>query len=446
MYAICFLTIAMVGVDVGWQLVENGDLEYIIQIDPQQARSLKAGDVIEVGVRPQLRHVRRYRIVVGSGSLPRQSGEASAESNLVENQSRRATAPLENLGPSIVVPPGRSDPPEKENSSDWTAVDESGVRSPSTGNATIPTVPIDANPLSSTAEVAANPKSVGDLAEPPASLPTTPSRGEEKDASRREPRYGNLESSPPHENMQNSENITRYRYGDSVPIDPPGNLAEDPTKTPAGSARNEDAFSQAQQAAPYQIPLPPPPEVALSTDLETNDAKSSPDIAALGSDRMRSKETPRATPLPVTPAPGNHLGVVPATSQLESKANDPKETIPTADRLSATTSQDPAFPSEPSIANQASSQHELPLPVQTDQQKPWLPFTLTLCALFASLGGNLYLGWITWDIRNRFREIVGRRAGVDPEQPTPLRASTEPPLKAKSPPLQAKSPPLQAKS
>jgi hypothetical protein len=130
---------------------------------------------------------------------------------------------------------------------------------------------------------------------------------------------------------------------------------------------------------------------------------------------------------------------VPATSQLESKANDPKETILTADRLSATTSQDPAFPSEPSIANQASSQHELPLPVQTDQQKPWLPFTLTLCALFASLGGNLYLGWITWDIRNRFREIVGRRAGVDPEQPTPLRASTEPLLQAKSPPLQAKS-------
>ena len=322
-------------------------------------------------------------------------------------------------------------------------MDESGVRSSSTGNATIPTVPIDANLLSGTAEVAANPMSDGDLAEPPASLPTTPARGEEKDASRREPRYGNLESSPPHENLQNSENITRYRYGDSVPIDPPGHRAEDPTKNPAGSARNEDPFSQTQQAAPYQIPLPPPPEVASSSTLESNDAKSSPDTAApdtaaLDSDRMRSKETPRAAPLPVTPAPGNHLGVVPATSQIEQKENDPKETIPTADRLSATSSQDPAFPSEPSIANQVSSQHERPLPVQMDQQKPWLPFTLTLCALFASLGGNLYLGWISWDIRNRFREIVGRRAGAAPEQPSPLRASTESLLQAKSSPLQAK--------
>ncbi len=33
-------------------------------------------------------------------------------------------------------------------------------------------------------------------------------------------------------------------------------------------------------------------------------------------------------------------------------------------------------------------------------EKPWLPLTLTLLGLFASLGGNLYLGWIAWDARH----------------------------------------------
>jgi len=35
--------------------------------------------------------------------------------------------------------------------------------------------------------------------------------------------------------------------------------------------------------------------------------------------------------------------------------------------------------------------------------KPWLPFTLTLFGLFASLGANAYLGWISWGLRRRRR-------------------------------------------
>ncbi len=35
--------------------------------------------------------------------------------------------------------------------------------------------------------------------------------------------------------------------------------------------------------------------------------------------------------------------------------------------------------------------------------KPWLPFTLTVMGLFASLGANVYLGWISWGLRRRCR-------------------------------------------
>jgi hypothetical protein len=33
---------------------------------------------------------------------------------------------------------------------------------------------------------------------------------------------------------------------------------------------------------------------------------------------------------------------------------------------------------------------------------PWLPLTFTLLGLFASLGANIYLGWIAWDSRQRY--------------------------------------------
>ncbi len=34
---------------------------------------------------------------------------------------------------------------------------------------------------------------------------------------------------------------------------------------------------------------------------------------------------------------------------------------------------------------------------------PWLPLTCTLFGLFASLGANVFLGWIAWDARQRLR-------------------------------------------
>jgi hypothetical protein len=48
-------------------------------------------------------------------------------------------------------------------------------------------------------------------------------------------------------------------------------------------------------------------------------------------------------------------------------------------------------------------------PVSKEPAKPWLPFTVTAVALVFSLGGNLYLGWITWETRQRFRALLRRR-------------------------------------
>jgi hypothetical protein len=34
-------------------------------------------------------------------------------------------------------------------------------------------------------------------------------------------------------------------------------------------------------------------------------------------------------------------------------------------------------------------------------EKPWVPLTVTLLGLFASISANVFLGWIAWDFRQR---------------------------------------------
>jgi len=44
--------------------------------------------------------------------------------------------------------------------------------------------------------------------------------------------------------------------------------------------------------------------------------------------------------------------------------------------------------------------------------RPWTPLTLSLLALFASLGGNAYLFWVARDARNRYRVLVEQTDGA----------------------------------
>ena len=39
-------------------------------------------------------------------------------------------------------------------------------------------------------------------------------------------------------------------------------------------------------------------------------------------------------------------------------------------------------------------------------EKPWWPLTLAMLALFASMGGNLYMGWIAVDVYRRYLEMT----------------------------------------
>ncbi|MBS0209725.1 MAG: hypothetical protein JSS27_12315 [Planctomycetes bacterium] len=61
---------------------------------------------------------------------------------------------------------------------------------------------------------------------------------------------------------------------------------------------------------------------------------------------------------------------------------------------------EPPSPSELKITHTAAK-------ATTDEPRPWLPLMVALIALFASLGANIYLGWITRDLHARYRRLTG---------------------------------------
>ncbi len=67
--AICVVMMA-VGIDVGWEPLPGGGVEYIIQIEPEMLDTLRDGEDLGSDI-PSGLDVRSYRIVVGTGKLPR---------------------------------------------------------------------------------------------------------------------------------------------------------------------------------------------------------------------------------------------------------------------------------------------------------------------------------------------------------------------------------------
>ena len=72
MYAqmVC-MAMAALGVDVGWQSLPNGGVQYLIQIPPSLIQALENGQAVESDIRPEIqREIRSYKITLGTKTLP----------------------------------------------------------------------------------------------------------------------------------------------------------------------------------------------------------------------------------------------------------------------------------------------------------------------------------------------------------------------------------------
>ena len=73
---VVLVTAAAMGIEVGWEPIAEGGHEYTIQIEPQLLDLLNRGQDEIVSEVPPNVHIRRYRVLVGTGTLPRVDGPA----------------------------------------------------------------------------------------------------------------------------------------------------------------------------------------------------------------------------------------------------------------------------------------------------------------------------------------------------------------------------------
>ncbi len=98
MNAIAALILAStVGVDYGWHRATDGEWEYIIQIEPGLVETLTKGQALVSQMPPELRGVRRFRIQIGQGEVPREPLPPGGIANLA-NAADPRPAPVGGAG------------------------------------------------------------------------------------------------------------------------------------------------------------------------------------------------------------------------------------------------------------------------------------------------------------------------------------------------------------
>ncbi len=71
-FSVILIAAATLGIDYGWQPLEDGQLEYIIQIEPELLSAMRQGEEVVSELTGDVRGVRRFRIKIGNDPLPRE--------------------------------------------------------------------------------------------------------------------------------------------------------------------------------------------------------------------------------------------------------------------------------------------------------------------------------------------------------------------------------------
>ena len=110
------LLCATLGIDVGWQPLDNGRLEYIVQLEPQLLSTLLDGYPAISRVPSELNDIGSIRIVIGSESLPRRTPARPTHVDPVVQADVRSQEPhSEGTGGSVEVVTGVSSTDDESN-------------------------------------------------------------------------------------------------------------------------------------------------------------------------------------------------------------------------------------------------------------------------------------------------------------------------------------------
>ena len=411
---------AATGGDVGWQPLAGGGYEYIIQIEPQALAAMEQGRDLVSDLPPQLRDVRRYRITIGTGPVPRigTPPEMTDPASVNDNRSTQS-----GTGPQLPAPPSTNDPFAGNNrtgagsygtndgynsgSNTYPAGGGIGVTDPRLGAATGLAAPL------------------------PSRLPISDPYGTDRYPTNSGTNSGQANNNS--NNNQNSGNLPSNQQGTGYNNDPRTNL---PTAGPVDPFYDR-GYGNTQTSNLQDPRLQPGGNVPMNPAYPQGTGYQNP-ANPQGGNTLNWPTAPQNA-IPSTPMPPANYGVPmgpPANYNVPPQGNPagynqqppfnnqpPANYNPPAANNTPTTNW-PTNTLADNSRNSSSTGNQIPKPFLDEDELPrasfhsgaegdkatptpqWFPFTMALLMLFVSLGGNAYLGWIALTLRNKYLALL----------------------------------------
>jgi hypothetical protein len=445
------------GVEVGWQPLAGGGFEYIVQIEPQMLESLRAGQEIISEIPPELRGVRRYRLVVGTGPLPRIGSPPAAERHSTDGPDRSVpaaatlTSPAGSGAPLSVEP--RPTPASSASSvlervraarAERGALVSPPLESPGGGDRSAPaegspppqppasgSLMLSPDPRGATSP-AASPSAGGaarygdlprvgpDAGEPPRSVGAAPASADDPPPSVATGASGPaavVDPAPAGRDPFTPAIGDPFASKPLVGADPSDRAVTSPAHSPASAVGDRYASPSGAPPDPFAMPAmssaprnPPADAASLSPagaspSLPTGDryadryagAPAASPSAGGTSRREADDAAASAVPRVFEPSPTPRLASYSAPSAPSGAASTAAAARPSSPKSGT--------PMQPSSAVPSSSD------ATAGDAAPGAALGaswLVALALFASLGGNAYLAWILWHVRLRYRAVIDR--------------------------------------
>lgn len=428
------------GVQFGWQSIGQSELEYIVQIDANRLEALRRGEQIVGELAPQVANVTRYRVRLGNGPVPR-------------NIAPRSVVSVADEPPAAAVQPKLAQPQQsQQDTAVVTSTARSAANSANGNNASGNSANANAASGNNAAAIAAvSPAERTDLSATANGSSTAPPAASSVTV-RQSSRQGGWYA----DTAANYGDDRGSQYDTPAAAQNPQSSWRDPIEQPesvygrAGwqQAATETETEQSQPFAPPSAELiaamlqwcrenPPPGSSAWDDGWNRPQEPTSPytaqnnggygyggNINANNNHAQPGYQPPGYSPVTnLQPTFGSQQQPGWQSNQSHHVAfNSETTTIPTIGIGTELTSGgstspnrlvsfDAEIPSGPpkdfwttlsAEANAPENQFlkEDGLPAG---EKPWV---MTVLMLMASIGGNLYLGWIATDIFRRYREML----------------------------------------
>ena len=387
----------------GWQAEKDGRVQYVVQLSPDLLGKLREGDEIYTNLYPEAGQIEQFIIVSGQSELPRKSAKAPSNATLA-TRDRRTVAPVAAENPAAYGPVADDNPApgarlhgprtaESRASAPKGAALKASESKASAGRAAEP--PRLRNPQKFSVGDGGAEQPVEKSVEQPAEQPLYGAQ---------EPEYAPGE--------ENREAAAAPELFPANPMEEVGST-EQPDTTPIYGPGSSPAFKRpARSGSPRAVAAEAPVSERGQFDKKPFDK---------GQFANAPVNKPKTTPASLAPEKdGNEY-----LSESETRHSKPRSSFGAADgNVAATTAEEdqsgfdnsriasvetPKRRTSLSAGTAKSSSKSAPAATAASEEpKPWWPLFFTCCALFLSVGGNLYLGWTAAEFYSRYRLAIER--------------------------------------